>query len=521
MSIVNKIDILCKISLISIALILLLFSSAALAATEESVSTTITETQITTSGSAKFPAIDGDKIVWVDSRDRKYWTVYMYDLSTNKETQITSNETAYEPTIHDNRIVYGAYPYGNYDIYVYDISANNKTQITTNVGAASPAIYGDKIVWSDNRNGNADIYMYNLSTKKETQITSSLNNQRSPAIYGDRIVWEDECGQDDDRVYFDIYVYDISTDQKMKISANGSAWDPAIYGDRIVWADCRSGNYDIYMYNLSTSKETQITNSPDWQTSPAIYGDRIVWEDDGGDDDGWENHGIYMYDISTNQKMKISTNGLSYDPAIYGDKIVWQYGPYEDGDIYMGTISEEEPEPPLPVANFITNVSEGYTPLSVQFTDLSTNAVSVNWDFGDGSNSGDRNPVHEYLDPGIYTVSLTASNANGTDSKLATITVSEKPVLPVAAFSATPTSGKAPLIVAFTDKSTGIPASWKWAFGDGASSTEQNPKHEYSQKGKYKVTLTVTNAAGSSTVYKKNYIKVTTNTRPGIYSENK
>ncbi len=92
---------------------------------------------------------------------------------------------------------------------------------------------------------------------------------------------------------------------------------------------------------------------------------------------------------------------------------------------------------------------------------------------------------------------------------------------PVAIFSAKPTSGKAPLTVSFTDKSTGTPTKWKWHFGDGKASTTKNPKNQYLQEGKYKVTLTVSNAAGSSTATKTNYITVTTNTRPGIYSESK
>jgi len=88
----------------------------------------------------------------------------------------------------------------------------------------------------------------------------------------------------------------------------------------------------------------------------------------------------------------------------------------------------------------------------------------------------------------------------------------------VAKFTSNVTSGKASLTVAFTDKSKGIPTSWKWTFGDGANSSVQNSIHQYSQEGKYKVTLTVTNAAGGSTTTKTNYIKMTTNTRPGLYS---
>ncbi|MGA9188888.1 MAG: PKD domain-containing protein [Methanosarcina sp.] len=81
-------------------------------------------------------------------------------------------------------------------------------------------------------------------------------------------------------------------------------------------------------------------------------------------------------------------------------------------------------------------------------------------------------------------------------------------VKPVAAFSASPTSGNAPLNVTFTDKSTGTPTAWKWTFGDGTNSTAKNPTHKYSAKGNYTVALTATNAAGSNTVTKSNYINI-------------
>jgi PKD repeat protein len=53
--------------------------------------------------------------------------------------------------------------------------------------------------------------------------------------------------------------------------------------------------------------------------------------------------------------------------------------------------------------------------------------------------------------------------------------------------------------VKFTDLSTGSPTSWKWDFGDGTSSAEQNPVHVYQEEGSYDVTLTVTNSYGSDT----------------------
>ena len=68
---------------------------------------------------------------------------------------------------------------------------------------------------------------------------------------------------------------------------------------------------------------------------------------------------------------------------------------------------------------------------------------------------------------------------------------------PVAAFSASPTSGPAPLTVTFSNTSTGNPTAWAWDFGDGAKSTDQNPVHTYEKVGEYTATLTVTDQKGN------------------------
>ena len=72
------------------------------------------------------------------------------------------------------------------------------------------------------------------------------------------------------------------------------------------------------------------------------------------------------------------------------------------------------------------------------------------------------------------------------------------PAAPAASFTASPTSGTAPLNVAFTDTSTGSPTSWAWTFGDGGTSTTRNPSYTYSTAGTFTATLTATNAGGST-----------------------
>ena len=164
-------------------------------------------------------------------------------------------------------------------------------------------------------------------------------------------------------------------------------------------------------------------------------------------------------------------------------------------------------------ADFSGSPTSGDAPLTVNFTDQSTGDVTAwSWDFGDGGTSTEQNPSHEYTAAGTYTVKLTASNSCDSDTKTKTdyITVTEpagEP--PVADFTGSPTSGTAPLLVSFTDQSTNNPTSWSWDFGDGGTSTEQNPQHEYANPGTYTVKLTASNDYGSDTNTKVDYITVT------------
>jgi PKD repeat protein len=166
-----------------------------------------------------------------------------------------------------------------------------------------------------------------------------------------------------------------------------------------------------------------------------------------------------------------------------------------------------------PVANFASNVTSGNAPLSVAFTDSSTGTPTAwNWNFGDGTaNSTVKNPAHKYSSAGNYTVILTASNSAGSSAvaKSSYIKVAAAAQKPVAAFSASPTSGKSPLKVLFTDKSTGSPTSWVWNFGDGITSSTRNATHTYTKKGKFAVSLTVKNTAASNTKTTTGYITVT------------
>ncbi|HSG27167.1 MAG TPA: PKD domain-containing protein [Candidatus Krumholzibacterium sp.] len=165
--------------------------------------------------------------------------------------------------------------------------------------------------------------------------------------------------------------------------------------------------------------------------------------------------------------------------------------------------------PVAPVAEFSGTPTSGIEPLTVDFTDMSSGSpTSWSWTFGDGGSSSQQNPSYTYNSAGTYTVTLTATNAVGSDgeTKVGYITV-DPCVAPTASFTGAPVTGYAPLTVDFTDASTAA-SGWDWTFGDGGTSTQQNPSYTYTAPGTYTVTLTVSNSCGSDGMTRTDYITV-------------
>lgn len=150
------------------------------------------------------------------------------------------------------------------------------------------------------------------------------------------------------------------------------------------------------------------------------------------------------------------------------------------------SIVEPAPPPTAPVAEFAFETSA----LSVLFTDMSTGEPTAwDWDFGDGDGTNRQNPGHTYAEAGTYTVSLTVTAPGGQSTKRKFVTV--EPGNPLLADFSYVVNGRT---VIFSDTTVGTPTSWRWDFGDGATSNTRNPTHTYRQTGTYTVTLTVTDA---------------------------
>jgi PKD repeat protein len=134
-----------------------------------------------------------------------------------------------------------------------------------------------------------------------------------------------------------------------------------------------------------------------------------------------------------------------------------------------------------PVAGFTANGSTASSlsltqGQSVTFVDTSTGTVdSRSWNLGDGTTATTATVVKSYSTTDAKTVTLAVTGAGVTSSASKTMNVAAPTAAPVAAFSATPRSGSAPLSVQFTDASSGSISAWSWSFGDGTTSTARSP----------------------------------------------
>lgn len=154
-----------------------------------------------------------------------------------------------------------------------------------------------------------------------------------------------------------------------------------------------------------------------------------------------------------------------------------------------------------PIAGAGVTPASGPSPLNVSFagsgTDPDGTVASYSWNFGDGGTSPDQSPDYTYRQAGNFIAVLTVTDDKGaTDKSSVAVTVTQGGnQVPTVTASAAPTTGLAPLAVAFhatAQDADGSIASYAWTFGDGGTSSQQNPSHTYQSAGTFNAAVTVT-----------------------------
>jgi beta propeller repeat protein len=476
----------------------------------------------------RWPKIYGDQIVWADINTiSPIGIIYLYNITSGVETQVSNNvDYNYNPAIFGNNIVWtdcgsnSACPVST--IYLYNISSAVTKQISDGTSSQDfAAISGNRIVWLDDRGATYQIYINGTTLGLENPVDVTTTTQNSPAIYGNNVVWQD-CGSDTTcSSNSAIYLSNISSSVTTQISDGTSIQqNPAIYGNYIIWQDNRNGNFHVFINGTIPGQEYDLSPHANVLNSvypSAISGNWVAWVNQTSISSYYD---IDVNDTSTLQTFPVALDrylvdltSISYSPAQSLYRIVWDQYDSSGWNVYLYTNTSNGA---CPVAGFTNNFAGGNAPLTGQFTDTSSYSSSNPsthwfWDFGDGSNSTSETPTHTYSANGAYDVSLTVSNSLCRNST--TVTNSVVVGKPVAGFTASPTSGTAPVVITFTNTSLGNPTQWNWSWGDGTwtngtTSLPLNTVHTYYSTGTYSVSLTTTNSYGSDTLTRTNYITV-------------
>ncbi len=276
--------------------------------------------------------------------------------------------------------------------------------------------------------------------------------------------------------------------------------NPSISGSKIVWQDNRNGNEDIYMYDLVTQTETQITSNSANQRIPKISGDKIIWLD--GRNHNNTANDIYLYDLTTQTETRItSSSALADNPSISGNKVVWQDWRSGRPDVYMFEID-------LPPANIQPIAEINPVPVTTfgQVTafdgsgsiDSDGTIASYTWDFGDGNTGAGVMANHTYVAAGTYQVTLIVTDDDGaTDSAATTATVNAPPVASIASVTEVALGQTLSFDGLGSADVDGMIVNYAWNFGDGNTGTGAIAAHTYTNAGTYMAILTVTDNNGA------------------------
>lgn len=385
------------------------------------------------------------------------------------------------PSADDGWIVWQESCTGDLHIIAYHYrSGIQLTLPNATLTSSAPNIKGRRIVWFEVTDPGAelsDLYYTDLTTSnpRARRLNLPLSWKTNPVVDENLIVWEDK-ETSSSPVKQDILMYNISSRILYNLTPgtrDSSQIFPSISGNRVVWLDDRNGQYDIFM-NTTFDGWALVNVTPGipgpGQHRPIINGDHIVWSDNMDT--------IYLNDMSSTTILRPYAAGDRINNvAVCGTYIAWKEqtggssGPW---DIFVNNIASSAPP------DRITDSG------SMRYQGVVSDPLS--------------SPVVITPDSRVIWVDKRSGRPN-----IFMFTFGESQECPVAAFSASPVEGPAPLLVNFADRSTGTPTTWRWEFGDGTTAFTRTALHRYTENGIYEARLIVgntvcRNASGLQTI---------------------
>ena len=322
-------------------------------------------------------ATDGRRVVWSDEWDGSYG-IRLYDFDTDELVWIAEGSTAHRLGAVSGDIVLwldATAGSGGFHTFLYDLETATEFQVseTARLGEDPsalwpPAVDGSLVAYTEPAGvDDWDLCCYDLSVDSDSDsipnwrdgdrpepdparraLVVNPGEQSRPKVSGRRIVWEDRRSGNGD-----IYLYDLDLDQEFALCAiGGNQVGPDISGRYVVWTDLASGSGDVMVYDLSVDSDGD--GLPNWRETPppspdpalrnltpdaarqgncAVERDYVVWEDDRAA--GASATDIYLYDLGSETRFKLTEDEWDQSrPDISEGVVVWQDDSYGTADVF-------------------------------------------------------------------------------------------------------------------------------------------------------------------------------------------
>jgi beta propeller repeat protein len=223
--------------------------------------------------------IYGDWIVWEGVKDKGY-DIFALNMRTMEERRLSDDPgDDRRPSIYGSRVVWQD---GNFDIHLYDLDTGEHRNLTSDpVGQVAPWIYGNKIVWVSSKYAKYQVSIYDIPTGYETRLSQSTGYTVDPVINRKWVAWIDlRHGRENETIY--AYDREKGVEVKVMYGLGISIGRIFLYDDWLVWSDDRTGDSEIYLHDLASNQEVQVTDNEYTQTTACMYDKTIVWWDSRG-----------------------------------------------------------------------------------------------------------------------------------------------------------------------------------------------------------------------------------------------
>jgi len=301
-------------------------------------------------------ALDGGKLVTVSENEL---TVTDLDANIQLASIPVKHDAGFD--ISGNYVVWsdlrnektpignlGSYDVANADIFLYDLSTGEERQLTTDPSAQiNPRIWNNYIVWMDNASdaikeypSHWQIVLYNIASGEQKTISSGSGGHTSPDIDAGNVVWEDgrnvinrvnRAGTNVPENNTDIYLYRIESGETIPIATEKyKEGQPQVSGNLVTWV-AFDGSYkgNVFVYDIDTGKTLQLTDLNVDQNTPVINGHFVAWMDERNGSSthdvglGPHDSDIYLADLKKGTEVRITGDGPQIGPLISDRWIVY------------------------------------------------------------------------------------------------------------------------------------------------------------------------------------------------------